>query len=186
MDHPRRAGAREAFHQPLTPDPFRRDPAARPEMHSHADERAAIRPLCHAQPVQPHEVVVVFADHLIIGLNALRSNSVCVGRRAIGEPLTFERESGQHTRSLSLPGVGTAQLHGRGCLIEFTSGAEVDFDWDQRRREVFDGWRLRQFARSIGQPVDSDDQLIQAMRSDERFMETDHGWFALVLLTDPV
>ena len=135
--------------------------------------------------MQAQDVTVRYADHLVLALSAVRSQSAGVSRLAPGQPLTFETASGANVRSLRLPGVGTASLHGRGCLIEFDSGAEVDFDWDQARREVFDSWRLEQFARSIDERSISRDQLVLALRSDGRFVETEPGWFALTLLTEP-
>lgn len=140
--------------------------------------------ICDSPWVQANEVVLQFGDHLLRAVGALRENSVGVGRTGVGQPLTFETVTGSRLRSLPLPGIGTAKLHGRGCLIEFESGAEVDFDWDQERRETFDGWRLQQFARSIGHPDIGQDELVDALESDTRFVSTEPGWFAVALLTE--
>ena len=127
-------------------------------------------------------IILEFADHLLAGLSALRANSMGVGRAAMGQPLTFETADGERTRLLDLPGGGVAALHGRGCSIRFSSGAEVDFDWDPEHREVFDAWRVLQFANSIGQSDVSQDDVVNAMRSDSRYVETEAGWFALSVL----
>ncbi len=134
--------------------------------------------------MRPDEVIVAFADHLLLAVAALRANVVGASREAAQQPLTFETGSGERVRSATLDGVGTASLHGIGCRIDFLSGAEVDFDWDSDRREVFDGWRLRAFALSVGQMA-SIEELVGVARADRRFVEVRPGWFALELLTQP-
>lgn len=134
--------------------------------------------------MQPGHIVLDFADRLLVGLSAIQENSVGVDRVQVEvlQPLTFETLDGDRVRRLPLPEVGTARLHGRGCAIEFQSGADVDFDWDHERRVIFDGWRLHLFARSIGYAAVAEDELVKAARSDTRFVEVEQGWFGLQLL----
>lgn len=64
--------------------------------------------------------------------------------------------------------------------MELNNGGEVDWDWDQQGREEFDGWRLRQFARSTGADPSLDD-LLAAARSRADLMEVRTGVFVLAV-----
>jgi hypothetical protein len=81
-----------------------------------------------------------------------------------------------------LDGLGDLELHGQGCRVDLDSGTVVDFDWDQDPREVFDGWRLQRFAKSLGDPGVAAGALVDAARRDVRLHETRSGWFALTSL----
>lgn len=81
-----------------------------------------------------------------------------------------------------LDGIGHFELHGQGCRVDLDSGTVVDFDWDQDSREVFDGWRLQRFAKSLGDSGVSESALVDAARRDVRLNETRSGWFAVTSL----
>lgn len=85
---------------------------------------------------------------------------------------------GPGQRSGRLDGLGHFELHGQGCRVDLDSGTVVDFDWDQDSREVFDGWRLQRFAKSLGDSGVAASTLVDAARRDARLHETRSGWFA--------
>lgn len=58
------------------------------------------------------------------------------------------RDGGEPVRSGTLPGLGTFQLHGIGCRFELGTGEDVDVDWDDQGRVVFDSWRMWIYAES--------------------------------------
>ena len=89
---------------------------------------------------------------------------------------------GERVRVVEIHGVGTLRIHGSGCVAEFESGEDLDFDWDADGRPVFDGWRLRSFGRSIGRDV-PEHELMGEARSMARsgiLEEVPGGWFRVV------
>lgn len=66
------------------------------------------------------------------------------------------RDGSVPVRSGDLEGLGSFQIHGRGCRFELESGADIDVDWDEDGRAVFDSWRLLMYARSVGAEVGRD------------------------------
>jgi hypothetical protein len=130
------------------------------------------------------EIVQAFADVLLRCVVALRTEFSGADRLGPTEPLQLvPRLGGLRKRSGLLEGLGDYQVHGHGCRFELSSGALVDFDWDQEGRETFDVWRLRQFAQSIGYPDATQEELAEAARSEVLLEETRPGWFALALLS---
>jgi hypothetical protein len=126
------------------------------------------------------EVVAAFVDWLLTALAALRSQFDAAARPGPAEPLfLFPRVGGPGRRVGLLPGVGSYQVHGIGCLVEFASGERVDFDWDEDARVVFDAWRLSNFANSIGQTALGRVELEAAARTDQALVEVRPGWFTL-------
>jgi len=132
-------------------------------------------------PTTPGVVVAAFLRDLFACTEALRARFSRAQRLGPTEPLLlFPVEGGPGVRFGHLDGLGEFNLHGRGCLLELRSGAVVDFDWDDQSREVFDGWRLQQYARSTGAHHLSGPVLVEAARADARLQETRESWFAVV------
>jgi hypothetical protein len=132
--------------------------------------------------IVPLDVVSTFVAKLELSLWHLRSHTSEVARASPTAPLVATTRSGEAARSGRLDDWGTFQLHGVGCLIELDTGEEVDFDWDTQGRAVFDGWRLRQFARSAGEDRLSPESLVEAARQlvvDGVLEEAKDGWFRL-------
>ncbi len=88
----------------------------------------------------------------------LAAVSVGVRRSGPTEPLTAATNSGKRVREGTIAGLGSFHLHGIGCRFELEGGEDVDFDWDTNGDVVFDAWRLRSFASSIGhEGINEDD-----------------------------
>jgi hypothetical protein len=127
------------------------------------------------------EVVLAFIDRLIQCILALRESYDGAARSTPSKPLQLVPVGGgQGVRCGRLEGVGDFKLHGAGCHIELLSGEEIDFDWDESGHETFDGWRLSQFARSIGVSRIAEADLIVAARSLRQVTEVRPGWFELL------
>jgi hypothetical protein len=114
--------------------------------------------------MSPQDVVLAFIASLGLCLRALRTEFHTVSREAPTAPLTAKTVSSEARRSGRIDGLGAYKLHGIGCRIEMDSGEEVDFDWNERGRAVFDGWRLRSFARSLGLSEIDEAALVAACR----------------------
>lgn len=130
----------------------------------------------------PADVVSTFIAKLEMSLWHLRGHTIGVERSSSSAPLIATTRSGETARTGRLDDWGTFHLHGVGCLIELDTGEEVDFDWDAEGRPIFDGWRLRQFARSAGEERFSTDSLVEAARqlvAKGVLAETPDGWFRL-------
>lgn len=72
------------------------------------------------------------------------------------------RDGGDPVRSGELEGLGSFRLHGRGCQFELQSGADLDVDWNDEGRAIFDSWRLLMYARSVGDTSVDQESLRQA------------------------
>lgn len=133
--------------------------------------------------MSPEQIVSAFVRDLRACTYAVRTQFAGAGRLQPGEPLVLMPiRGGAGQRSGRLEGLGDFTLHGQGCRVDLDSGAVVDFDWDQDLRQVFDGWRLQQFAKSIGAPCVAIGDLVDAARRDVRLCETRSGWFAVTSL----
>ncbi len=81
-----------------------------------------------------------------------------------------------------IEGVGSFELHGVGCRFQMDSGEEVDFDWDERGHAVFDWWRIRAYARSVGAGEPEQAGVVAACRAlaDRGLLfETSNEWFTI-------
>ncbi|AEI10676.1 DUF6896 domain-containing protein [Cellulomonas gilvus] len=126
----------------------------------------------------PELIVSAFVRELRACTQALRVQFVGAWRAEVVEPLMLRPAGGgPGQRSGRLDGVGDFQVHGLGCRVELDSGAIVDFDWDEDMREVFDGWRLQNFAESLGDSGVAASALVDAARRDPCLRETTSGWF---------
>ena len=131
----------------------------------------------------PDQIVSAFVRDLSACTDVLRARFVGARRLHAGEPLMLlPVQGGPGRRSGRLEGLGDFELHGQGCRIDLDSGAVVDFDWDQDSCEVFDGWRLQRFAKSLGDADAPASVLVNAARRDVRLEETRSGWFAIANL----
>lgn len=119
------------------------------------------------------EIVTSFVALLGLSQLELRARFSSIERSTPVSPLMAWTENGSGSRSGTIPGFGSFQLHGFGCRVVLESGEEVDFDWDSQGRAVFDGWRLRTFATSVGQSGTTEDDLVEAARA-----LADHGLLA--------
>jgi hypothetical protein len=70
-------------------------------------------------------------------------------------------------------------VHGIGCRFELDSGEDIDIDWDIEGRAVFDAWRLRTYALSIGQSDVSQDELLEAAHRSRALIAVRSGWFTV-------
>lgn len=99
----------------------------------------------------PREIVDAFAQLTAGCLDALIAKYAGTERPTVWTGLFLQpRGGGEPVRSGELVGIGTFKLHGRGCQFELESGADVDIDWDDEGRAVFDSWRVLMYARSLG------------------------------------
>lgn len=108
-------------------------------------------------------MVMGFITALGLCARALAATTTAVSRTDVGAPLTALSLSGERSREGSISGFGAFQLHGIGCRFELASGEEVDFDWDQEGRPIFDVWRLRTYAHSVGQAATTEVELHDAL-----------------------
>lgn len=91
------------------------------------------------------------------------------------------RQRGRDRDGVIAPGVHYA-VHGVGCRFTLLDGAEVDVDLDaERSAVVFDAWRVRWFAASVGHEVTADDEpaVGVALRDAPDAAETRPGWFTV-------
>jgi hypothetical protein len=120
-----------------------------------------------------------FVDRLVQVVSALREEFEGARRPPAAEPLELiARAKPSAVRSGHLEAVGDFSLHGVGCLVECLDGALLDFDWDDSR-EVFDGWRLRGFAESLGVGGLSVADMEAAARRSPILAEGPPGWFSV-------
>lgn len=113
--------------------------------------------------VNPDDLVLGFIAALGVCVRAPQGTTTGVSRAEVGAPLTAVSPLGFRSRAGSVPGVGSYKLHGAGCRFELESGEAVDFDWDQGGRPVFDVWRVRDYARSVGSPGVDPDHLNEVL-----------------------
>lgn len=129
----------------------------------------------------PDQIVSAFVRDLRACTHAVRVQFAGAGRLRPGEPLMLLPAGGGPGQRLGrLDGLGDFELHGQGCRVDLDSGAVVDFDWDQDSREVFDGWRLQRFAKSLGDSGVAASALVDAARRNVLLHETTSGWFAVI------
>lgn len=69
-------------------------------------------------------------------------------------------------------------LHGRGCRFELDTGEDLDVDWDDDGRAVFDSWRILMFARSIGNETVSKESLRTAAMQMPSIFQIAHDQFS--------
>lgn len=81
------------------------------------------------------------------------------------------RDGGDPVRSGPLRGLGRFNLHGCGCAFELDSGEDLDVDWDDDGRAVFNSWKLRFFALSIGNDHVSREELRLAAIADAGILQ---------------
>lgn len=128
----------------------------------------------------PDQIVAAFIGDLRACTDALGVRFAGARRLRPGEPLMLlPIGGGPGQRSGRLEGLGDFELHGQGCRVDLDSGAVVDFDWDQEAREVFDGWRLQVFTRSVSDAGAPANALLEAARRNVDLDETRPGWFAI-------
>jgi hypothetical protein len=133
------------------------------------------------------EIVVAFIALLGVCGRAFAAVSLGVSRSGPTEPLTAAVSHGSRVRSGIIEGLGSFHLHGIGCRFELDGGEDIDFDWDADGAVVFDSWRLRSFASSIGHGGFPDHDLTTAARDLVRrgvLIEVRDGWFSIPA-TDP-
>lgn len=73
--------------------------------------------------------------------------------------------------------LGWYRRHGVGCRFELDSGEVLDVDWDKEGRAVFDTWRMRSFALSIGLDDMDQESLRKAAASEPLLQHVDDDWF---------
>ncbi|UWE13461.1 DUF6896 domain-containing protein [Actinacidiphila bryophytorum] len=73
------------------------------------------------------------------------------------------------------------QVHGAGCLFVGSDGAEIDVDFMDGGREVFDVWRLLRYGRSLSEPCELAEQDVRlALESlGSLLVEVRPGWFGV-------
>lgn len=128
------------------------------------------------------EILVAFLTLLGVCVRALVATTRGADRETITSPLHVTDESGRRVRDGEVAGLGSFHLHGVGCRFELDGGEDVDFDWDAEGNVVFDGWRLRSFAQSVG--VDSlevtdFDSSARSLVSRGLLQERRPGWFSI-------
>lgn len=115
----------------------------------------------------PSEIVHTFAQLTARCLDVLVRTYDGTERPTIWTGLFLRpRDGGDPVRSGRLDGLGAFKLHGRGCQFELESGADLDVDWDDQGRAVFDSWRILMYARSVGRADVSRDDLRAAAGQD--------------------
>lgn len=97
-----------------------------------------------------HDIVLAFIASLALCLRGLRKEFTGVSRDSATTPLMGRNAAGEGSRVGRIEGLGAYQFHGVGCRVEMDSGEEVNFDWDEAGDPVFDAWRLRGYAESLG------------------------------------
>ena len=133
------------------------------------------------------EIVVAFMTLLGVCVRALAEVSVGVNRSSPVDPLTASDAVGTRVRRGDIGGLGSFWLHGVGCRFELDGGEDIDFDWDASGAVVFDAWRLRSFAVSVGMSLEPEGALGAAARSLVArgvLAELREGWFSIPS-TDP-
>lgn len=83
-------------------------------------------------------------DELFVRFSGMRRETIWTGLALI------PKLGAPPVRSGTLAGVGTFEIHGRGCCFVDLEGAVLDVDWDSKGMAVFDSWRVRMFAKSVG------------------------------------
>lgn len=134
----------------------------------------------HSRPslMTSNEIVLRFAILAAGCLEALRHEYVGMVRPDVGSPLSLlPRLGGKPVRSGELVDIGHFQIHGRGCRFELASGEDIDVDWDEDGRAVFDSWRILMLARSIGNHAVDRDSLRAAAIECPRFKPVREDWF---------
>lgn len=113
------------------------------------------------------DIVDAFARQAAECLSVLKQDYEGLERATPYTGLTLRpRTGGDPVRSGTLSGVGRFEVHGRGCRFEAEGGGDVDVDWNESGRAVFDSWRLLMFARSIGiDTVDREELRLAATSS---------------------
>jgi hypothetical protein len=128
------------------------------------------------------DILIGYLTRLGLARAAIRSNFAGVYRSSPVEPLMAHCEDGSRRRYGQLDGIGSFELHGFGCRVEFDSGEAIDFDWNDDGDEIFEEWRLKYYAESIGASDVSCTALIAACGRlvDAGILEEDEeGWFRI-------
>jgi hypothetical protein len=135
----------------------------------------------------PDEVLLSFIASMGLCIRALMTVASRPERLTPITPLTVVDKAGKRVREGVVDDFGSFYLHGRGCLFELVGGEEIDFDWDADGDVVFNDWRLRTFARSLGfESITLKELRAAAMSAAHRGLlcEKTDGWFA-ILATGP-
>jgi hypothetical protein len=92
--------------------------------------------------------------------------------------------SGQLERSGVISSGIEYLIHGNGCLLVDSNGAEVDFDFRPDGIEMFDPWRVRRYVESFGESASADLNSIllacQGMVASGDLDEPQFGWFSVI------
>jgi hypothetical protein len=98
--------------------------------------------------------VAEIVDNFLVGLGAaiaaVQNHFLSVSRSEPTKPLMGWTIDDEHRKRGTIPGVGDFLFHGFGCRIEFDEGQLIDFDWSADGEVTFDGWRVKQYADSVG------------------------------------
>ncbi len=114
-------------------------------------------------------------------LAEVRRELPAVGARSVEELVRLAR-SRRLPREAKLDSGLEYAVHGVGCRFTTAGGLEVDVDLADDGTEVFDAWRLSNFADSAGGPGDpGQPRLTAALRrlvATGELREVRPGWFA--------
>lgn len=129
----------------------------------------------------PGEIVDAFTQLTAQCLEALIAEYEGTDRPTVWTGLFLRpRDGGGPVRSGELEGLGSFKLHGRGCRFELESGADVDVDWDDQGRAVFDSWRILMYARSVGDRSVDQESLREAASEKSSLVQIDPDTFTWV------
>ena len=136
--------------------------------------------------MSPEEVVLSFVTSVSLCERALRTEFTDIYRDSPIAPLMARGPDGVGRREGHIDGFGTYKFHGRGCRFELDSGEFVDFDWKDQNT-IFNPWRLRLFAESLGFLDVGEPELLEACRSLVRngiLTELPHDFFTVRAASD--
>lgn len=109
------------------------------------------------------EIVDTFATLTARCLDAIIAKYEGIERPTIWTGMWLRpRGGGDPVRSGELEGLGSFKLHGHGCQFELQSGVDLDVDWDDEGRAVFNSWCILMYARSLGNGSVDQESLRQA------------------------
>lgn len=110
--------------------------------------------------IAPHEIVESFFRLTSRCLDALFMQYGGTERPTVWTGLWLvPRDGSDPVRSGRLNECCAFHLHGRGCRFELDTGEDLDVDWDDDGRAVFNSWRILMFAQSIGNETVSKESL---------------------------
>ena len=125
-------------------------------------------------PEQAVEAFLMLTSKCLDTLSELYGGS---DRPAVGTGTALPRNSKGAIRSGKLPGLGTFERHGRGCRFELRAGEDLDVDWDEEGRAVFNSWRLLMFANSVGYTSADRESLRLAAARSPNTTQIAADWF---------